>query len=135
MIKQTMHIDPRGIIESGRVTLLLDEVTGRVDIDVRAMVGFSIFANSIDKVTFITLDPKFLQSENIKKDLKLNVSPVGISIDSVDKSLATALISVNNDDFQLKGSATIDLSGSVIKLGIVHLVGKASGFDVELVLR
>ena len=41
------------------------------------MVGFSIFANSIDKVTFITLDPKFLQSENIKKDLKLNVSPVG----------------------------------------------------------
>ena len=54
---------------------------------------------------------------------------------SAGVTMATALISVNNYDFQLKGSATIDLSGSVIKLGIVHLVGKASGFDVELVLR
>lgn len=135
MLRQTLKVIPNGVIESGSAKLSIDEVKGLIDEVSVAVVGVSIFNKTLTDHSDFKIDPNLLKSASITDGLQLSFGVVSIHVDSVANKVAAVSIVVKSPDLDLKGPASIDLSGPYISIMHILLNGTASGMSVTLELE
>jgi hypothetical protein len=134
MINQKMTIVSKGMIENGSISFTANAKTGEIAYQANFEANFFLFSKAYPFSGAARIAPKYLLSENIQIGLKVKLGALTIQIAEVvlGKS-ADVVISIEDNDIQERGHATLDLTDKEIKLTQISLKGKISGSDVELI--
>lgn len=134
MIAHKLVAVPQGLIESGSVSIQVDELTGLIDFQATVVAGIGWFAKTESAADEVKIDPSLLLSKNIKVGMKWIIGSVIISIDSIAKGVGQVSVSVQDSTKSLHGNAQVDLSHDHVSIQHVLIEGMVSGAKVVLEL-
>jgi hypothetical protein len=133
MITQSLKVIPKGMLQSGSASIIIDDKTGvgsvRLDLDF-GMWGITAYHEHDDLVSKIDLN--LLLSSSIKEGLELGFKGLKIKFGVVSQTMGLADVHLSAPDLNLAGAVQVSLKEQYISVTRLTLSGIAKGFNVDL---